>query len=137
MTEPDHFRGVRRLFGFLGIVALALVCIVMVLAALMLGSLDSRGDAEESARENVERLAAVITSDEADRGIATLVKGHRGGNTHLVRSPGAVMIFAEFEGYASGIPYGGSRSVCFCIIVAGTKVAFLEAIDTCPPPNVG
>lgn len=137
MTEPaeyDQFRGVRRLFRWVAILTVLGVGLVVFAAVYLLGSGNSGEQAEESARKNVEALVPALDISMSDKELVAAVEAHRGFYPHIVRKPGSTTIFAEFEGYASGIPYGGRSLVCFRLVIfAKPHVTVVEPQEMCPP----
>lgn len=137
MTEPeenDQFRGVRLLFRWLAIGTVLVVCIVMSAVIYVFESVDSDEQAEESAREHVEELVPTLDFSMSDKAITIEVKRHRGFYPRIARTSGRITVLAEFEGYASGIPYGGRRLVCFRLVIFEEPRATGYAHqETCPP----
>lgn len=137
MTEPaeyDQLRGVRRLFRWLAIVTVLGVCLVVFAYLYLLGSVDGDEEAEESARKNVEMLVSALDISMSDKEIIATVREHRGYYPQITRKPGSATVFARFEGYAGGIPYGGTRLVCFRLeIFAKPRGTVFEHEEMCPP----
>lgn len=133
--EEDQFRGVRRLFKWIAIVTVLCVCLLVFAFAYMMGSFhDSDEEAEESARPAVVGLASVLDYSMSDKAITAAVRRHHGYYPHIVRKPGKTTLFARFEGYASGIPYGGRRLVCFRLVIfEKPRATVFEHQEMCPP----
>lgn len=136
MTEPeeyDQFRGVRRLFRWLAIVTVLGVCLAMGAVVYVFESVDSDEQAAESARNGVEGLASVLDISMSDEEIITVIEARNGFYPQIARKPGSITVFVEFEGYASGIPYGGTRLVCFrLVILAKPRTTVFEHEEMCP-----